>query len=199
MAESKIVLKKKPTKSVAKKNQDPTILCYRVLLPITVADENGVAHRREFGDYVPEAAQWKNIGTYLKSNTIEKCYINTSELKRWREEFAERWAEQDAAAEQAKADAARAEELRRELAELEGRQVLEARAQQNVPQGNRLDFLEGEQASVQQIDFGGVKMNGGGAPHPVALPRANTREVPQQPNVAENRTRTTTVRMRKKG
>jgi hypothetical protein len=75
---------------------DPTVTTYRLLKPQLVHDEStGTPHMRFPGDFVPEAAHWKNLGTYLRSSTIEICYVNRSVLDTWLENYEERIAEED--------------------------------------------------------------------------------------------------------
>jgi hypothetical protein len=173
------------------KSDDPTVRTYRSLTRLLVADDTEAgSHYRHYGDFVPEAGKWPNIGVYLKGQQVEICYVNQSEIDMWREEYAERIAAEDGEKEEQSALAKEEAELRARLAQIQKEKMSEKDALV------RDDFAPGK-TEVQKIDFGGVKMGDGGAPHPVSIPDT-TREVPQQKNVAENRTRPTTVR-RKKG
>lgn len=207
---SKVVVKKavRPAGHVAplpakKKTTDPTVRTYRALAPLRVADEGGeTTHMRQFGDFVPEADKWKNVGLYLRTQQIEICFVNQSELDAWREEYAERTAAEDEeASDQKKRDAEMAD-LRKRMSELE---------KQNIDALKPKDFNEGQNGGrgfqpdptvEQRIDFGGVKRTDErGMPQPVKLPSVPTREVPQQHNVADNRTRPNSTRrvLKKKG
>jgi hypothetical protein len=185
----------------AKKNSDPTIRTYRALAPMQVADEDGVCHMRQFGDFIPEADTWKNTGLYLRTQQIEIAFVNQSELDAWREDYTERCAQDDAAKAEAKADEDREMALRAELRALEEKKAKEAKARdfnqgQNGGRGN----FQPEPVVQEKIDFGSVKSRGG-IPRPAEMPNVTTREVPQQKNVSENRKRPVTVRrvVKKKG
>jgi hypothetical protein len=199
---AKIVLKKavRPAPHVAplreQKSTDPTVRTYRALTRLMVGDNSPQGyHYRQFGDFVPEAEQWRNLGIYLKGQQIEIAYVNKSELDLWAEEFLHRCEVEDA--EKAAQTSLEEEELelKRKLAEVQKKKALENSGGGPIKEVD--ESFKPDKTIVQPIDFGGVKMNGGGAPRPVAIPRP-TREVPAQKNTAENRTRPTTVR-RKKG
>jgi hypothetical protein len=184
-----------------KKNEDPTVRTYRVLVPMQVADEDGICHKRQFGDFVPEADTWKNTGLYLRTQQIEIAFVNKSELDAWREEYTQRCEEEDAAKVEAEADEQRELELRRELLALEKKKAnAEKKRDFNMGHGGRNSF-QPEPVIQEKIDFGSVKSRGG-IPRPAEMPSVPTREVPQQKNVSENRNRPTTVRritVKKKG
>lgn len=198
-----VVLKKKPGTPAAKKrvqNADPTVQTYRALAPLLVADPDGNgAHMRQFGDFVPEVSSWKNPGVYLRTAQVEMVYVNQSELDRWREDYEARTAQED----EEKADAVASQ---REIAELQ-RKILALQAKEkgekSLPDFNAeptsREFRPGK-TREEKISFGGVKMKGGGIPHPVEIPSV-TRAPALAQNTAENRTRPTTVRrvVRKKG
>ena len=171
---------------------DPTVMCFRALGPMNVADPDGMGtHPRVFGDYVPEAASWKNLALYLKQGTLEKVYINQSELDRGMAELAERYAEQDA-------------DKLSALAEEEELAALEARRQELLAKRGKSDLkpktveelgYEGEKTIVEKIDMGGIKSKAPGMPRPVALP--TVRNTTNLPNVGENR-KAPTKMLRKK-
>lgn len=185
----KIILKKavRPAKHIAplparKKASDPTVMTWRALVPLRIADENGeTTHVRQFGDFVPEAATWKNLNLYLKTQQLEIAYVNQSEIDAWRDRYDERIAEEDEALEEAKQVEAEKIALLKRLKELEAK---EGKAEK-APSNSHQVF---EDKTVQEkIDFGAVKKQPG-IPRPVELPTV-TREVPLPKNVAENRNR----------
>lgn len=186
-----VVLKKavRPAGHIAplpakKKTTDPTVMTWRALVPLRVGDAEGTTHIRQFGDFVPEAATWKNLNIYLKTQQLEIAYVNQSELDAWREAYEERIAEEDAVQQEAEEREAKRIELLKQLRELEKQD-----AKSNSPEtpANSHQKFEPEKTQQEKIDFGGVKMKDGGMARPVSLPTV-TRDVPQQKNVAENRT-----------
>lgn len=194
-----IVLKKakKPVRRAV--NRDPVILTYRALAPLLVADadmlEPGAGestHYRRFGDYVPEAAQWKRIGTYLITKQLEQVHINQSELDLWWDEYRERIAQEDE-------EKFAASEVEAELLELQRRQQeLEAKlGKAPQPQRREPDFnAEPDRRSQpleEKIDLGGVRRKDGGFPAPVQIPGATRAPLPQS-NAADIRQRPTLVR-----
>jgi hypothetical protein len=189
-----VVLKKavRPTSHVAplratKKAEDPTVMTWRALAPLRVADEGAdTTHLRQFGDFVPEAGKWRNLNTYLKTQQLEIAYVNQSELDAWRDMYAERIAEEDEALAEAKAVEEERLALMKRLRELD-KQDAEKKKSEPVPANSHQTFEDGKTLQ-EKIDFGGIKKKGPGIPAPVELPKV-TREVPVQRNVGENRTR----------
>lgn len=196
-----IVLKKatpRAKKSAAAANSDPVITTYRALAPLRVADEGGeTTHMRMFGDYVPEAASWPRIDTWLITKRIETVHINQSELDRWWEEYRNRIDEEDAEQDAKNEQAREIAELERRIAELKGRPTVvpdfnavpDRRAQ---PLEQKIDYSKPVQ------DLGGVNFNSAG---PVEIPAVTRAPVPAS-HVGGNRSRPTTVRravVRKKG
>lgn len=173
---------------------DPTITCFRALSTLTVADEDGIGtHQRVFGDYVPEAVTWKNLALYLKQGSLEKVYINQSELDRGMAELAERYAVEDA-------EKLAAKEEEEELAALEARrqELLAKRGKPEAPAPKKVEDVDisGEKTVVEKIDMGGIKSKHAGMPRPVALP--SVRNTMNIPNVGENRKAPSKV-LKKKG
>lgn len=175
---------------------DPVVMTYRALKPLRVADdETGeTTHMRQFGDFVPEAVAWKRPDTWLRNGFIEVVYVNKSELDRWRKSYIRRIREEDAAA-------AEQNEVETELQILQARiRELEAEKQKkSIPDFNAKPPKD--QIREEKIDFGGVKMAGGGVPRPVALPKPSRAPLPPQ-NTGQVRARTAVRRVtvpRKKG
>lgn len=184
----------RPAKPRAVPSNDPTIKCYKALTKLLVADGDGVgAHDRVFGDYVPEAESWKNIGMYLRQQLLEPVYINKSELDRWLTEYAERVAAQDA-------EKFAAQTIAEEIAELDARraELLAKQGKTQAPAAKPTEEFDpsGEKTIVEKIDLGGVKSKHTGMPRPAALP--TVRNTSNLPNVGENRKAPTKV-LRKKG
>lgn len=195
-----VVLKKakKPVRRVAV-NRDPVILTYRALAPMAVADADMMdpdagetTHVRRFGDYVPEASQWRRIDTWLITKRIEQVHINKSELDRWWEEYKERIALEDE-------EKLAANEVEAELLELERRKrELEAKlGKKNSPPDFNAAPDRRAQPLEQKIDLnkpvqdlGGVRYSASG---PVELPEVTRAPLPQE-NVGEVRRRPTVVR-----
>lgn len=167
----------------AKKTTDPTVMTWRALVPLRIADEGSEkTHVRIFGDFVPEAAGWKNLNLYLKTQQLEIAYVNQSELDAWRERYDERIAEEEAADEEAKVREEERVALLKRLKELEA----EEKKSPAVPSNSHQKFEE-EKTVQEKIDYGAVPKQPG-LPRPVELPTV-TREVAVQKNVAENRNR----------
>lgn len=178
------------------KSNDPTVRTYRCLGKLLLGDGEGVVHYRYYGDFVPEAAQWRNLPMYLKQQQLEICFVNQSELDANTAAMQERFAQEDAEkAEQASID--------EELMQIEQQRLAllaKKEAQQNGVNPNPSSDFNGEslpknvftdeKTHVEKIDFGSVKK--GGILHKQEVP---TRAVPAQKNVAENRTRV----LKKKG
>lgn len=190
------VLKKANKKTVKRVlNKDPVILTYRALAPLLIADvemldpdAGETTHTRRFGDYVPEAAGWRRIDTWLITKRIEPVHINQSELDRWWEEYVERIAEED---EEKFAN----EESAREISELENR--LRELKGQPKPNDRRTPNFNAEpdrraQPLEEKIDLGGVRRNGA-PPAPMELPSVTRAPIPQS-NAGEIRRRPTVVR-----
>jgi len=174
---------------------DRTVSSFRALATMVVADGDGVnSHKRVFGDFVPEAAQWKNVALYLKQGQLEKVFVNQSEIDAWKEEYAERCALEDAEKNAALAEEQELAELKQRMAELEAKKA--AKAKEPAAQKVTVEDLEGEQTIVEKIDLGGVKSRHTGMPRPAALP--TVRNTTNLPNVGENRKAPTKV-LRKKG
>lgn len=192
-----VVLKKAKKNTTVKRvvNRDPVILTYRALAPLLIADvemldpnAGETTHVRRFGDYVPEAAGWRRIDTWLITKRIEPVHINQSELDRWWEEYIERIAEED------EEKYAQNEEAR-EIAELENR--LRELKGQPKPGDKRVPNFNAEpdrraQPLEEKIDLGGVRRNGA-PPAPVELPSVTRAPIPQS-NAGEIRRRPTVVR-----
>jgi transposase-like protein len=168
---------------------------FRALSKLTVADGDGIhTHERVFGDFVPEAEQWKNVALYLKQGLLEKISVNQSQIDEWREEYEERIAAEDAEKDAALAEEQELAELKQRMAELEAKKT--AKSEAPAPKKAAVEDLEGEQTIVEKIDLGGVKSKHTGMPRPVALP--TVRNTTNLPNVGEARKAPTKV-LRKKG
>jgi len=197
---AKVVVLKKAKKPVRRVNRDPVVLTYRALAPLLVADADlmdpdagEATHFRRFGDYVPEAAQWKRIGTYLITKQLEQVHINQSELDRWWDEYLERIAEED---EEKLAEL----EVEQELLELQRRQEeLEAKlGKKPAAPVRRIPDFNAEpdrrkQPLEEKIDLGGVRRVNSNIPSPVQLPSVTRAPLPQL-NSGEIRRRPTVVR-----
>lgn len=150
-----VVLKKavRPAPHVAplrpKKNSDPTVQTWRALAPLRVGDPDGeTTHMRYFGDFVPEAAGWKNTAIYMKTGQLELAYVNQSEIDAWREEYESRTSQED---EEKQA----AEEKAQEIAELEKRiAALRGKGARKVPDFNAPPTPERREAPLEErIDY----------------------------------------------
>jgi hypothetical protein len=179
-----------------KKAEDPTVRTYRCLGKLLIPETDGSVHYRQYGDFVPEAAGWRNLPTYLKQQQVEICFVNQSELDANLQAMQERFAEEDAEKEAQKT-------IDEELLQLEQhRLALLAKKEQQrngVNPNPSTDFngqsapknvFEDEKTHVEKIDFGSVKKGGVLQKQPTP-----TRAVPAQKNVGENRTRV----LKKKG
>jgi hypothetical protein len=184
-----------PTK---KRASDPTVQTWRALAPLLVVDRNGeTTHYRQFGDFVPEVRTWKNADSWLRVGKIEVCYVNQSEIDHWWTEYEDRCAQEDE--EKFLVDEAEQEEiaLRQRLAEIEQRK--QARRSPDFNMGYNGGSAPPDKTRRESIDFEGDKRDLGsvrsnpGMPTPRELPRVPTREVPQQQNVSQTRTRPTRV------
>lgn len=174
---------------------DRVVQTFRALSKMTVADGDGVhTHDRVFGDFVPEAEQWKNVALYLKQGLLEKISVNQSQIDEWRAEYEERCAAEDAEKNAALAEEQELAELKQRMAEIEAKKA--AKSDKPAPQKSTVEDLEGEQTVVEKIDLGGIKSTRHGVPRPVALPTVRT--TTNLPNVGENRKAPTKV-LRKKG
>lgn len=172
---------------------DKTVSSFRALSTITVADGDGVhTHQRVFGDFVPEAAGWKNIALYLKQNILEKVFVNQSEIDRWAVEYADRCAADDAEKFAAMAEEEEMLALKKRMAELEAKKKSAPAAKKST-----VENLVGEQTIVEKIDLGGVtSKHKGTLPRPAVIP--SVRNTTNLPNVGEARKAPTKV-LRKKG
>jgi hypothetical protein len=191
MATKTVVLKKpvRPANHIApvtaKKNvaKDPVVETYRALAPLRVEDSPGcgITHIRQYGDFVPEAAGFKNIWVYLNTKQLEMVYVNQSQIDAWRERFVERCAMEDA--EKRAHDEALDEErqLRARLKEIEAAKAKKVATPPNSHAAPK------EITKVEVIDLGAVPKQPG-IPQVAPLPKV-TREVPIQKNVSENRNR----------
>lgn len=191
-----------PPRTSSKVTEDPTISCYKVLVPLNVADwwvdqENPTTHQRHYGDYLFEAVNWrgKALALYLRTQQIEQVFINKSELARWKREYRQRCREIDAekaAVMDEEEELRQLEQRRREILAKKGLPF--ARPEKTAPhnsEGAREDFTP-EKVTSEKIDFGGVKSVTG---KPIQLP--GVRRVSHLPNAAEIRTRPTKM-LRKK-
>lgn len=193
-----VVLKKAAKKRRVVVNRDPVILTYRALAPMEVADvdlmdpEAGeTTHTRRFGDYVPEAAKWKRIDTWLITKRIEPVHINQSELDRWWEEYRERIAWEDEEKSIADEEAREIAELERQLQERKARAGIASAAEKKSPNFNA-DPERRSRPLEEKIDLGGVSRRDGSL-SPVELPGVTRAPLPQM-NAGENRRRPTVVR-----
>lgn len=191
---AKTIVLKKPVRPAshiapvtAKKNdaKDPVIECYRALAPLRVSDGDGseTTHVRQYGDYVPEAAGWKNIWTYLNTKQLEMVYVNQSQLTAWKKAFKKRCEEEDAAKLLAQETEAEEIQLRRRLKEIQ-----DAKTKTGAKPAN--SHAAPEKTQVERIDIEVPKQPG--LPQVTPLPKV-TREVPLPKNVSENRKRPTNV------
>lgn len=182
---NQVKLKRPVSKSVpaakAKKTLDPTVMTYRALMPLQVGIADGSVQSRVYGDFVPEAASWKNIGIWLKTNRIQQVYVNQSEIDAWQERYNERIAEELEAKKEADQREKRLSELRAEMAALEAADSKRAPDFNAEPKDRN---FKPDKTVEEFIDFGGVKFNGTGAKE---LPKTRAPQVPA--NTAENRTR----------
>lgn len=176
-----------------KKATDPTVQTWRALVPLLVADPDGVgAHYRQFGDFVPEVRTWRNADVWLRTGKIEVCYVNQSEIDNWREDFEIRCEEEDEAKLLANQAEAEELELRRRLAEIEARKSQRSDFNMGYNGGSH---PQQDRTVREVIDFQGDKRDLGsvrstpGIPMTRELPRVPTREVPQQRDVSRTRTR----------
>lgn len=198
---AKVVVLKKAKKSTVKRvvvNRDPVILTYRALAPMQVADADlmdpnagEITHTRRFGDYVPEAASWRRIDTWLITKRIEPVHINQSELDRWWEEYRERIAWEDEEKNAADEEAREIAELERQLQERKARAGLAVTAEKKTPNFN-LEPDRRSQRLEEKIDLGSVSRRDGSLA-PVELPGVTRAPLPQL-NTGENRRRPTVVR-----
>lgn len=165
-----------PLPAKAVKKSDPVVQCWRVLMPIRVADKQGseTSHMRQYGDYVPEAATWKNVGTYLRTQHLEIVYLAKSELQASLDMMYERFEQEDEEKVTAENLEEKKRELLRQLRELEAEASGEGRAKTR-PANSHHEERE-EKTKVEKIDLGGLPKQGG-MPKPVPLPRA-VREIP---------------------
>lgn len=190
MPKTTVVLKKpvRPANHIApvtaKKNdaKDPVIETYRALAPLRVAEEGSeVTHVRQYGDFVPEAAGWKNIWVYLNTKQLEMVYVNQSQLTEWKKRFVERCREEEEdrlLQQEAVAEELQLRQRLREIEEAKGKKVAPRPANSHLA-------AKPDVTQVEKIDMGAVPKQAG-IPRPVALPRV-TRDVPVQKNVSENR------------
>jgi hypothetical protein len=180
----------------SKKAEDPTVQTYRCLSKLLIADEDGSVHYRYYGDFIPEAAGWKNLSTYLRQQQLETCFVNQSELDANIDAMRQRFAEEDSEKEAQKS-------IDDELMQLEQQRLAllaKKEQRQNGVNPNPSEMFNGssepknvftdEKTKVEKIDFGGVRK--GAALQKKPTP---TRAVPAQKNVGENRTRV----LKKKG
>jgi hypothetical protein len=198
MATKTVVLKKplRPANHIApvtankKSTKDPVIETYRALAPLRVADSDGseTTHVRQYGDYVPEAAGFKNIWVYLNTKQLELVYVNKSQLDEGMKRFWQRCEDEDAdrALQQESADEER--KLRARLREIEAAKGKQGPA--GARPANSHFAAKPEKTRVEKIDIEIPKQPG--LPQVQPLPKV-TREVPIQRNVSENRTRPTKV------
>lgn len=188
------VAKKNVPAARSKKASDPTVLTYRALMPLQVATVQGKIEKRVYGDFVPEAATWPKIGIWLKTNQIEKVYVNQSDIDAWRERYDEENEEEIQAQKDEELRQKRLAELREEMAALQG-SAPQARVVPDFNAAPKNREIPNEQTVQEPIDFsqvqdlGGVKFSGSG---PAEVPRTRAPQVPA--NTAENRTRPKTVR-----
>lgn len=179
-----------------KKAEDPTVRTYRCLGKLLLGDEDGSVHYRYYGDFVPEAAEWRNLPTYLKQQQIEICFVNQSELDANIDAMRQRFSDEDAEKEAQKS-------IDDELMQLEQQRLAllaKKQQQQNSVNPNPSEMFNGssepknvftdEKTKVEKIDFGSVRKGAVLQKKPVP-----TRAVPAQKNVGENRTRV----LKKKG
>lgn len=153
-------------KVVKKSNSDPVVQCWRVLQPIRVADRDSEnTHMRQYGDYVPEAGSWKNIGTYLRTQHIEIAYVNKSELEAALDDMYERFEREDAEKSAEEDKAQKKAELMRQLRELEAEDDSNRRLSRPAN-----SHVEPEQTRVEKIDLGGLPKQAG-IPQKISIPR----------------------------
>lgn len=208
MTKTTVVLKKpvRPANHIApvtaKKDDasDPVIETYRALAPLRVADPDGseTTHVRQYGDYVPEAAGFKNLWVYLNTKQIELVYTNKSQLDESMKRFWERCADEDAEKMLHQEAAEEEIRLRARLKEIEAAKGGKKTSPVTNGRPSNSHAATPSVTHVEKIDLGAIPKQTG-MPRPVDLPRV-TREVPVQRNVSENRTKTgNTVRtLRKK-
>lgn len=51
---------------------------------------------RNFGDYMPEAAEFENLRSLLNTDCLEEVWVEDAALEEWKEEYAQRSLETDA-------------------------------------------------------------------------------------------------------
>lgn len=56
-----------------------TVKCYRALVALKIS-ENDI---RQFGDLVPEAADWPNTDTYVRASQLEVVWVDEAEVKKF--------------------------------------------------------------------------------------------------------------------
>lgn len=182
-----------PTK---KRATDPTVQTWRALAPLLVVDRNGeTTHYRKFGDFVPEVSSWKNADAWLRTGKVEVCYVNQSDIDHWWDEYEARCVQEDEDKAEYEVEAEE-DRLRKRLAEIERDKAMRPGFNMGANGGSNDHY---QKARAEVIDFEGEKRSLGsvranpGLPATRELPRVPTREVPQQREVSQNRTRPTRV------
>lgn len=69
------VKKKAVAKKTTKRVSEKPVKCWRALTPLKVGTS-----QLDFGDLIPEAVDWPNIGLYLRAEQIETVFVTQEEI-----------------------------------------------------------------------------------------------------------------------
>jgi len=122
-----------------------TVKTYRVLKDgMKVGDSV-----RQYGDFIPEAADWPNLSAYLRANYVEVAYASEDEIATWQEEFNSRQSETDENDEEVEDEEVEDEEVEDE--EVEDEEIVdESENEDDGENATAVPRVEGGQGSTPE-------------------------------------------------